>query len=173
VRVFEERGLLQDIFPKPKVSGLIKSLERSPHGVYAGFDPTANSLHIGNLIVIIALVHAQRCGHHPIALLGGGTGRIGDPSGKSTERPVIADEELRQNVQGLHADLTRVFENHQKYFWPASAGKLQQLTVVNNEDWYSQMNIIDFLSTIGRNFRVGTMLGRHSVKSRNTQAEFR
>ena len=101
-----------------------------------------------------------------IYILGGATGRIGDPSGKSTERSLINTNVLSTNANGLKADILKVFENHKNYFWRPGAGDLSEVTIVNNEDWYNEMNIIDFLSSIGRHFRMGTMLSRHSVKSR-------
>lgn len=89
----------------------------SPQRIYAGFDPTADSLHIGNLLVIIGLIHFQRAGHHPIALIGGGTGRIGDPSGKSTERNALDEEEISRNISCLKKQLHRITDNHRKYIW--------------------------------------------------------
>ena len=82
---------------------------------------------------------------------------------------MLSSEELAVNISGLTADLTNIFHNHQKYFWSGEAGDLSPVSVVNNEDWYRQMNIIDFLGSIGRHFRVGAMLGRQAVKSRNPE----
>lgn len=96
-----------------------------PQYIYAGFDPTADSLHIGNLLVIIGLIHFQRAGHNPIALVGGATGRIGDPSGKSTERNALESKELKQNLSSIKKQLHRIFENHHKHLWnEQSQGKL-------------------------------------------------
>lgn len=89
----------------------------SAQGIYAGFDPTADSLHIGNLLVIIGLIHFQRAGHHPIALVGGATGRIGDPSGKSTERNALESKELKHNLSCIKKQLHKIFDNHRKYLW--------------------------------------------------------
>jgi len=168
-KVLDERGMLQDIFPKHNVSDVVNLLSRRGRGVYAGFDPTADSLHIGNLVVIMGLIHAQRSGHHPIALIGGGTGLIGDPSGKSLERPALDKDTLNTNIVGLQTNLTSIFDNHKRHFW--QGGDLNPLTLVNNEDWYRSLNIIEFLSRIGRHFRIGTMMGRHSVKSRLNSEE--
>lgn len=97
-----------------------------PQHIYAGFDPTADSLHIGNLIVIIGLIHFQRAGHNPIALLGGATGRIGDPSGKSIERNALPKQELDHNLKCIRKQLNRIFENHKKYLWNENGqGKLK------------------------------------------------
>jgi len=168
-KVLDERGMLQDIFPKHNVSDVVNLLSRRGRGVYAGFDPTADSLHIGNLVVIMGLIHAQRSGHYPIALIGGGTGLIGDPSGKSLERPALDKDTLNTNIVGLQTNLTSIFDNHKRHFW--QGGDLNPLTLVNNEDWYRSLNIIEFLSRIGRHFRIGTMMGRHSVKSRLNSEE--
>lgn len=89
----------------------------NPQHIYAGFDPTADSLHIGNLLVIIGLLHFQRAGHNPIALIGGATGRIGDPSGKSTERNALETQELKHNLSCIKKQLHRIFDNHRKYLW--------------------------------------------------------
>lgn len=89
----------------------------SPQHIYAGFDPTADSLHIGNLLVIIGLIHFQRAGHHPVALVGGATGRIGDPSGKSTERNALENDELNHNLKCIKKQLRKIFENHENYLW--------------------------------------------------------
>ncbi|XP_023343931.1 tyrosine--tRNA ligase, mitochondrial-like [Eurytemora carolleeae] len=166
LKVLADRDLIQDTFPNQKVSEFVRLLEKRSWGVYAGFDPTADSLHIGNLMVIMGLIHAQRSGHTPIALIGGATGQIGDPSGKSKERPSLDLSILSSNILGIKYDLVNIFNNHKEYLWRPEAGELKELEIVNNEDWYQNMNIIEFLGTIGRHFRVGTMLGKHSVKSR-------
>ena len=98
--------------------------------------------------------------------LGGATGRVGDPSGRSTERSLIDNNVLTSNVDGIKTDILKIFDNHKKYFWSSGEGELSEVTIVNNEKWYSEMNIIDFLTSVGRHFRLGTMLSRHSVKSR-------
>lgn len=98
----------------------------SPQHIYAGFDPTADSLHVGNLLVILGLIHFQRAGHHPIALVGGATGRIGDPSGKSTERNALETDELKHNLSCIKKQLQKIFDNHRKYLWKEK-GKLQPI----------------------------------------------
>lgn len=99
---------------RPKIEEVTAS---SAERIYAGFDPTADSLHLGNLLVIIGLLHFQRAGHHPIALVGGATGRIGDPSGKSTERNALDPQELKHNLSCIKKQLHRIFDNHRKYLW--------------------------------------------------------
>lgn len=98
---------------------------KCPQHIYAGFDPTADSLHIGNLLVIIGLLHFQRAGHHPIALIGGGTGRIGDPSGKSMERNALSKDEVDHNLKCIKQQLQQIFENHKNYLWNEAQGKLK------------------------------------------------
>ncbi|XP_026751469.1 tyrosine--tRNA ligase, mitochondrial [Galleria mellonella] len=161
-----ERGLYQDIFPNTAAFEITRLLNRSPQCVYAGFDPTANSLHVGNLLVIINLLHWQRGGHNVIALLGGATGYIGDPSGRSTDRIALEPEVIQENISGIKKNLEVVFENHQKYIWPKNEDVLKPLRIVNNETWYRDINSIKFVSDIGRNFRMGTMLLKQSVQTR-------
>ncbi|CAF4922071.1 unnamed protein product [Pieris macdunnoughi] len=160
-----DRGMFQDIFPNTSVSEIVNLLNKSPQCVYAGFDPTANSLHIGNLLVIVNLLHWQRGGHNPIALLGGATGYIGDPSGKNTDRIALQSNIIQENINGLKNNLDEVFENHKKYIW-SDERKLKPIKIVNNETWYREINSIQFVSEIGRNFRMGTMLLKQSVQSR-------
>ncbi|CAH4032571.1 unnamed protein product [Pieris brassicae] len=157
--------MFQDIFPNTAASEIVTLLNKSPQCVYAGFDPTANSLHIGNLLVIVNLLHWQRGGHNPIALLGGATGYIGDPSGKNTDRLALQRNIIQENINGLKNNLDEVFENHKKYIW-SDERKLKPIKIVNNETWYREINSIQFVSEIGRNFRMGTMLLKQSVQSR-------
>lgn len=139
-----ERGFIKEVFPRDSRFVLIplwkcillnftwffrqkieEMTTESAQGVYAGFDPTADSLHIGNLLVIIGLIHFQRAGHHPIALVGGATGRIGDPSGKSSERNALEAKELNQNLSCIKKQLHKIFDNHRKYLWNENVqGKL-------------------------------------------------
>ncbi|XP_028173631.1 tyrosine--tRNA ligase, mitochondrial [Ostrinia nubilalis] len=161
-----ERGMYQDMFPNNAANEIIDLVCKSPQCVYAGFDPTANSLHVGNLLVIINLLHWQRGGHNVIALLGGATGHIGDPSGKTSDRVALQSETIQQNIIGIKKNLETVFENHQKYIWSKEESKLQPIRIVNNESWYRNIDSIQFVSEIGRNFRMGTMLLKHSVQTR-------
>lgn len=99
-----------------------------PQHIYAGFDPTADSLHVGNLLILIGLMHFQRAGHHPIALIGGTTGRIGDPSGRSTERAEIEVDAVTHNLTCIKQQIENIFANHSKYLWDEkSSGKLNHL----------------------------------------------
>lgn len=124
---------------------------------YAGFDPTSDSLHVGNFIAILSLMHAQRNGLRPIAIVGGATGLIGDPSGKTAERQLLTKEKVAQNVKGIQKVLERFLDfNHPKA--PAR--------IINNLDWFGSMSAIDFLRDVGAHFRIGSMLAKESVKAR-------
>jgi tyrosyl-tRNA synthetase len=131
-------------------------LEKTPQTVYAGFDPTADSLHVGSLLPIIGLMHFQRHGHRPIALLGGGTGMIGDPSGKSEERQLLDDEALRSNVAGIHLQLDQFLD------FDGDDGAL----LLNNADWLASFTLVEFLRDIGKHFSVNAMLMKDSVRTR-------
>jgi tyrosyl-tRNA synthetase len=125
---------------------------------YIGFDPTAKSLHVGSLLVIMALAHMQRCSHSPIALVGGGTGLIGDPSGKTLERQLLTPEQVQTNADGIRAQLARFLD-----FDPARGNRAQLL---NNADWLTRLSAIDFMRDVGKHFTVNAMLARESVKRR-------
>lgn len=131
-------------------------LEKGPITLYAGFDPSAESLHIGSLMPIMGLAHFQRAGHWPIALVGGGTGLIGDPSGKTAERSLLTTEQVESNVRGIRGQLERFLR-----FDGPSAAIMQ-----NNADWLCKLPLIDFLRDIGKHFSVNAMLARDSVRSR-------
>lgn len=116
-----ERGMYQDMFPNTAGSEIRDLLNKAPQCVYAGFDPTADSLHVGNLLVIINLLHWQRGGHNVVALVGGATGYIGDPSGRSTDRIAMQSDIIQENVKCIQNNLETVFENHKKYIWTQDA----------------------------------------------------
>ncbi|KAH8391225.1 hypothetical protein KR215_009120 [Drosophila sulfurigaster] len=163
-----DRGFFQSIFPDtaaPKMKNLFKT---APQSIYAGFDPTADSLHVGNLLVIMGLLHCQRAGHKPIALVGGATGLIGDPSGRKTERNQLGESVIETNLQAIEQQLRKVFKNHEDCLWDTKkySSKLEPLTIVNNADWYANLSLIDFVANMGRHFRMGSMLSRSSVQSR-------
>ncbi|ODM95571.1 Tyrosine--tRNA ligase, mitochondrial [Orchesella cincta] len=167
-----ERGLVSQIFPDKEID-LRNLCVGKPQTVYAGFDPTADSLHVGNLAVLMLLLHCQRAGHSPIALIGGATGLIGDPSGKNSERPALDRDVAMRNAGMLAKNIATVFENHNKLFWDSKLGKerLPECIIVNNADWYSNMSSLEFFSKLGRHFRVGQMMMRHSVQSRLNSEE--
>jgi tyrosyl-tRNA synthetase len=146
-----ERGYVQDISDR---DGLHNALEQ-PIGLYCGYDPTAPSYHVGNLLSIMMLVHFQRAGHTPIAVVGGGTGMVGDPSGKTTQRPMLTLEEIDRNVQGQRAQLERYldFDGDRAH-------------IVNNADWLLHLNYIEFLRDVGRHFSVNHMLAAETYKTR-------
>ncbi|KAJ1922843.1 tyrosyl-tRNA synthetase [Tieghemiomyces parasiticus] len=132
--------------------------------VYLGIDPSAPSLHVGNLLAIMGLLHFRQTGHRVIALVGGATGAIGDPSGRSTERKALDDAELQANVQAIGAQLHRLFA-HAGH--PAeSADGREAIEVLNNHTWTAPLSLIDFLASVGKFMRVGPMMVRDSVRSR-------
>ena len=125
--------------------------------LYAGFDATASSLHIGHLLPVLGLARAQRFGHKPIALVGGGTGLIGDPSGKSSERALLSVDEVRANAEGVRSQLTRFLD-----FTPGPNGALLE----NNADWLTTVTAMEFLRDVGKYFTINQMIARESVKRR-------
>ena len=137
--------------------GLEAWLEEKPRTVYAGFDPTADSLHVGSLLGLVVLRRFQQAGHKPIALVGGATGMIGDPSGKSDERRLLSVDELQRNVAGMAQQMRRFLD----FDAGSCAAKL-----VNNLDWTGSWTYLEFLRDIGKNFPVNVMLAKDSVKSR-------
>ncbi|MFT7586309.1 MAG: tyrosyl-tRNA synthetase [Cellvibrionaceae bacterium] len=132
-------------------------LKNEKISLYNGFDPTADSLHVGNLIPMVALARFQRFGHTPIALAGGGTGMIGDPSGRSSERNLLSREQLQHNLDKIREQLAMLLDFDVK----SNPAKL-----VNNGDWLEKLNLIDFLRDIGKQFSVNAMLQKDSVKGR-------
>jgi tyrosyl-tRNA synthetase len=145
------RGLLYQ-----QTEGAAAHFAAGPVSGYCGFDPTAASLHVGNLVPIMGLVHLQRAGHRPVALVGGGTGMIGDPSGKATERQLLTLEEIDANVAGIRAQLGR--------FLDFSGDRAARL--VDNGEWLREFRAIDFMRDVGKHFTVNLMLQKDSVKSR-------
>ena len=147
----EERGLI-DAMSHAELKDRLKK----PIKIYIGFDPTADSLHVGHLVSIILLRWFQKHGHTPVAILGGATGRIGDPSGKSIERPFLSKEEIARNVQKIQEQIERLL--------PEKAGV--KPLILNNDDWLSTLPLIDFLRDIGKHFRISNMLAKESVRLR-------
>lgn len=144
---------------------MIDLLNSAPQTVYAGFDPTAESLHVGNLLVLINLLHWQRSGHQVIALVGGATGRIGDPSHRKSARTEIEQILIDENITGISQNIETIFRNHREFFWDGNK-PLKPVKIVNNIDWYREINALDFLRDVGRHYRLGTMLLKASVQSR-------
>ena len=132
-------------------------LEKSCSG-YIGFDPTADSLHIGSLVQILILMHFQKCGHKPIVLVGGATGMIGDPSGKSNERNLLSQDDLDKNINGIHKQLSK--------FLNFDSDKKNSAVLCNNNDWFKDINLIDFIRETGKYITVNYMIAKESVKKR-------
>ena len=132
-------------------------LENSCSG-YIGFDPTADSLHIGSLVQILILMHFQKCGHKPIVLVGGATGMIGDPSGKSNERNLLSQDDLDKNINGIHKQLSK--------FLNFDSDKKNSAVLCNNNDWFKDINLIDFIRDTGKYITVNYMIAKESVKKR-------
>jgi|688.fasta_scaffold05641_6 tyrosyl-tRNA synthetase len=147
------RGMIHDMMP-----GTREQLDREMTTGYIGFDPTADSLHIGSLVPILLLVHFQRAGHKPIALVGGATGMVGDPSGKNEERNLLTEDILLHNTAGVKAQLER-FLNFDRSLPNAAE-------MVNNYDWFKEISFIDFLRDTGKHITVNYMMAKDSVKKR-------
>jgi tyrosyl-tRNA synthetase len=145
------RGLVHDQTP-----GLKDRLAQGAIAGYVGFDPTADSLHVGHLLAVMSLAWLQRCGGTPIIVVGGGTGMVGDPSGKRTERPVLSVEEIDRNVRAIRAQLERFVS-----FEGANAARVR-----NNADWLRPLGLMEFLRDVGKHFTVNYMLAKDSVKGR-------
>jgi len=146
------RGMIHDIMP-----GTQEQLEKEMTSAYIGFDPTADSLHIGSLVQIMTLVHLQRAGHKPFALVGGATGMVGDPSGKSKERNLLSSDVLDHNVKSVHEQLARFLN------FDCGANSAE---MVNNFDWFKEINFLDFIRDVGKHISVNYMMAKDSVKSR-------
>ncbi|CAI9777996.1 unnamed protein product [Fraxinus pennsylvanica] len=156
VNILEERGLLESL-----TSDSLKSACSDPSlpalRVYCGFDPTAESLHLGNLLGIIVLSWFLRCGHKVVALVGGATGRVGDPSGKSIERPELDLLSLDRNVSRISTTISRILGRNQG---------AKCFTILNNYDWWKDVKLLDFLKEVGRFARMGVMMSKESVRTR-------
>src|SRR5205085_2143631 len=145
------RGLLSQ-----HTEGLSDALARGMVSGYAGFDPTAPSLHVGNLVPVMGLVHLQRSGHRPVFLAGGGTGMIGDPSGKSTERPLLSLQEIASNTKHIRDQLERFVDTNGK----------NGAIVRDNVEWLAPLKAIEFMRDVGKHFTVSYMTQKESVKTR-------
>ena len=149
---FEWRGMVSEA-----TEGVREALAGGRVTAYIGFDPTASSLHVGSLLTVMGLARLQRFGHTPIAIVGGGTGMIGDPSGKSQERNLLSSEQIDENVAGIRAQLERFLD-----FGTAP----NAATIVNNADWLGTIDVLSFLRDVGKHFPVGYMLQKESVSRR-------
>jgi tyrosyl-tRNA synthetase len=146
------RGMLHDIMP-----GTEELLNKGMAAGYIGFDPTADSLHVGSLAQIMTLIHFQRAGHKPFALVGGATGMVGDPSGKSAERNLLSEDVLQHNLNGIQKQLEKFLDFNNQ---PNSA------EVVNNYDWFKNFAFLDFIRDVGKHITVNYMMAKDSVKNR-------
>ncbi|AMR33739.1 tyrosine--tRNA ligase [Mucilaginibacter sp. PAMC 26640] len=146
------RGMLHDIMP-----GTEELLNKGMVSGYIGFDPTADSLHVGSLAQIMTLIHFQRAGHKPFALVGGATGMVGDPSGKSAERNLLSEEALQLNLNGIKAQLERFLDFGNGH---------NSAEMVNNFDWFKDFNFLDFIREVGKHITVNYMMAKDSVKNR-------
>ena len=153
VKELEWRGMIHDIMP-----GTAEQLEKEMTTAYVGIDPTADSLHIGHLVSIMILKHFQRCGHRPVALVGGATGMIGDPSGKSAERNLLDEATLNHNVEAIKAQLQKLLDFNSDA--PNAA------VLVNNYDWMKNFSFLTFIRDIGKCITVNYMMAKDSVKKR-------
>ncbi|HQW45895.1 MAG TPA: tyrosine--tRNA ligase, partial [Chitinophagaceae bacterium] len=147
------RGLLQDIIP-----GTDEQLQKEMTTGYIGFDPTADSLHIGNLVPVILLMHLQKAGHKPIVLVGGATGMVGDPSGKSAERNMLPIEQINHNIEAQKKQLSKFLQ-----FDPSLPNHAE---IVNNYDWFQNITFLDFIRDIGKHITVNYMMSKDSVQNR-------
>jgi tyrosyl-tRNA synthetase len=147
------RGMLHDSMP-----GVEEHLAEAMRSAYVGFDPTADSLHIGNLVPIMLLAHYQRCGHRPVALVGGATGMIGDPSGKSSERNLLDEKTLRHNQEAI--------KNQLSHFLDFDGEEPNSAVLVNNYDWMKEFSFLEFIRDVGKHITVNYMMAKDSVKNR-------
>ncbi len=155
VEELQWRGMIHDVMPDTE-----QHLMEQMRAAYVGFDPTADSLHIGNLVPIMLLAHYQRSGHKPIALVGGATGMIGDPSGKSNERNLLDEKTLRHNQECVKNQLAQ--------FLDFTSSATNEAVMVNNYDWMKEFSFLEFIRDIGKHITVNYMMAKDSVKSRLT-----
>lgn len=156
IDVLKERGFIDNM-----TSEDARDLLSDPKRVYCGFDPTSDSLHLGNMVAIMGLAWFQKCGHTPVAIVGGATGMIGDPSGKSHERVLLNEESLQKNLEGITENLKQVLD------FDCDNSPI----ILNNFEWFKEFSFIDFLRNVGKHFRVGPMLAKDSVRSRLNSEE--
>jgi tyrosyl-tRNA synthetase len=153
IQALRWRGMIQDIMP-----GTEELFEKEQVSGYIGFDPTSDSLHIGSLVPILLLVHLQKAGHKPYALVGGATGMVGDPSGKSEERNLLSEEILAHNIAGVQKQLA--------HFLNFDSKQSNAAEMVNNYDWFKDFNFLSFIREVGKHITVNYMMAKDSVKKR-------
>ena len=159
IEELEWRGLISDCTDR---EGLQERLAKGPITLYCGFDPTADSLHVGSLVPLLALRRFQQFGHHPIAVAGGATGSIGDPSGKTAERQLLTHEQLKANIEGVQVQLGSFMD----FEGVENAAKL-----VDNADWTAPLSFLDVLRDIGKHFKVNAMVSKESIRARMEDRE--
>ena len=152
IKELKWRGMIHDMMP-----GTEEQFLKEITTAYIGFDPTADSLHIGSLVQIMTLVHLQRCGHKPFALVGGATGMVGDPSGKSKERNLLDEKTLNHNLQAVKAQLEKFLD---------FKNVTNAAVIVNNFDWFKEISFLDFIRNVGKHMSINYMMAKDSVKSR-------
>lgn len=157
IDVLKERGFIEAM-----TSEELRSMAEKPFKVYCGFDPTADSLHLGHMVALMGLAWFQRFGHTPIAIIGGATGMIGDPSGKASERQLLDEKTINQNMAGIRNNLEAILDFSRKENLPQ---------ILNNLDWFKEFSFVGFLRDVGKYFRVGPMLAKESVKLRLSSEE--
>jgi tyrosyl-tRNA synthetase len=157
IDLLQERGFIEAM-----TSEELRQAAEKPMKVYCGFDPTADSLHLGHLVPMIGLAWFQRCGHTPVAIVGGATGMIGDPSGKATERQLLDEAAIENNLKGIRKNLETLLH---------SGNPTTEPIILNNYDWFKKFSFISFLRDVGKFFRLGPMLAKDSVKGRMNSEE--
>lgn len=157
IDVLKERGFIESM-----TSEELHQFAEKPLKVYCGFDPTSDSLHLGNMVAMMGLAWFQRFGHTPVAIIGGATGMIGDPSGKSSERQLLDEESIQRNLAGIRKNLESILDFNHPTTRPL---------MLNNFDWFKEFTFIDFLRDVGKYFRIGPMMAKESVKARMNSEE--
>ncbi|CAI8596918.1 unnamed protein product [Vicia faba] len=167
IGILEERGLLDSI-TNDALRSISSNTINAPLKVYCGFDPTAESLHLGNLLGLIVLSWFRRSGHNVVAVIGGATARVGDPSGKSLERPELDVETLERNTAGIENTIRTILGRAKNPNFEDSNvnGNDSSVVVLNNYDWWKEFSFLDFLKRVGKYARVGSMMAKESVKKR-------
>jgi tyrosyl-tRNA synthetase len=157
IEILKERGFIEAMSSEE-----LSLMVNQPIKVYCGFDPTSDSLHVGNMVAIMGLAWFQRCGHTPVVIVGGATGMIGDPSGKTAERQLLDAATIENNLKGIRKNIEKIL---------ISGSDQNRPMILNNFDWFKEFSFIDVLRDIGKYFRIGTMLAKDSVRSRMNSEE--